>query len=322
MHKPNILNITNGDSSVAIMQQAGISGAFLPWRDVLHEGPVPDQLSLDELSVIRAKFICDRGWGEYNNILNGFKQRDATLASFKKYNEVVLWFEHDLYDQLQILQILDWFANQKRQNSVLSIICTNQYLGLLSPEQMIDLQRYKLPVSDSMLSLASQAWNAFRSDSPIGWGELLHLDLSALPFLKDAVVRLLQEYPSASNGLSRTAMQALTIIADNPLSAHEVFKQNQALEDGIFMGDSSFRMVLQQLISCTPALITLTDNRPLDFPQPSKQQLNITETGKKMLAGGDDFLLLADVDHWIGGVHLQANNLWRWDEKSRKVSAV
>jgi hypothetical protein len=64
MHNRNILNLTNGDSAVQIMQDAGLPGIFLPWRDVLHEGPVPTDLSLDDLSAVRARFIGhDRGWG-------------------------------------------------------------------------------------------------------------------------------------------------------------------------------------------------------------------------------------------------------------------
>jgi hypothetical protein len=59
-----ILNITNGDSAVMVMQQAGIPGVFLPWRDVLHDGPVPAGLSLEKLSEVRAQFISDQGWGE------------------------------------------------------------------------------------------------------------------------------------------------------------------------------------------------------------------------------------------------------------------
>jgi len=136
---PSVLNITNGDSSVHIMRQAKITGDFLPWRDVLHEGPVPGQLSLSELSAVRAEFISTRGWGQLATILDGFTQRDNKLASCSEYDEVILWFEHDLYDQLQILQILDWFATEGPPINNLFIICNNQYLGLLSPEQMRQL---------------------------------------------------------------------------------------------------------------------------------------------------------------------------------------
>ena len=67
-----ILNITNGDSAVKIMQEAEIPGALLPWRDILHDGPVPESLSLDELSKVRAQFIVERGWGKPEHIEKGF----------------------------------------------------------------------------------------------------------------------------------------------------------------------------------------------------------------------------------------------------------
>ena len=57
-----ILNITNGDSAVSIIEQAGITGDILPWRDVLHDGPVPAGLSLEALSKVRTQFIVESGW--------------------------------------------------------------------------------------------------------------------------------------------------------------------------------------------------------------------------------------------------------------------
>jgi hypothetical protein len=98
-----ILNITNGDTAVEIMKQAGITGGFLPWRDVLHEGPVPAGLSLEELSKVRAEFISGRGWGDAETIKQSFIDRDNQLKSYQDYEKVILWFEHDLYDQLQII---------------------------------------------------------------------------------------------------------------------------------------------------------------------------------------------------------------------------
>ena len=316
----SVLNLTNGDSSVSIMQRAKIGGEFLPWRDVLHEGPVPGDLSLKALSELRAKFISGRGWGEQSAVLQGFVERDAKLASFHKFDEVVLWFEHDLYDQLQILQILDWFATQDLKNTTLSIICTNQYLGLLSAEQMLGLQTYKVPITPPMLSLASRAWNAFCNSSPADLCELLNADLSALPYLHNALLRLLEEYPAVDSGLSRTALQALRIIATEPLRAHEIFTQNQSMEEGIFMGDSSFRIVLQELISSDPALLEMSGNTPLDFPKSSEQLLCITDTGIEALNGYKDFLSLSNIDRWIGGVHLRADNDWRWNAAMQQVS--
>lgn len=48
-------------------------------------------------------------------------------------------------------------------------------------------------------------WQAFRSTSPKKWHDLLNTDTSALPFLNGVIIRLLEDYPNSSNGLSRTA---------------------------------------------------------------------------------------------------------------------
>jgi hypothetical protein len=140
----NILNITNGDSAVEIMKKAGIPGSYLPWQDVLHDGPVPAGLSLEELSKVRAKFIISQGWGMPENVERDFVERDNTLRSFEEYKKVILWFEHDLYDQLQILQILDWFHVNKNNGIDLSIICVDKYLGMLTPEEMKGLFKYEV----------------------------------------------------------------------------------------------------------------------------------------------------------------------------------
>src|SRR5215467_5131008 len=99
-----MLHITNGDSATIGLRRSGIPGVFLAWRDVLHEGPVPAGLSLSQLSETRARFLAERGWATYEDALEEFRSRDLILERFREEREVVLWFEHDLYDQLQLLR--------------------------------------------------------------------------------------------------------------------------------------------------------------------------------------------------------------------------
>jgi len=47
-----ILNITNGDSATTLMQRAGVPGDYLPWRDVLYDGPVPERFPM------KLRFAC------------------------------------------------------------------------------------------------------------------------------------------------------------------------------------------------------------------------------------------------------------------------
>src|SRR3989442_3729013 len=157
-----MLHVTNGDSVVEGFRQGAIPGVFLPWRDVLHDGAVPHRDSLEALSDVRAGEIARlRGQGDYNAFRAGFAERDATLTAFRDYDETVLWFEHDLYDQLQLLQILDWFSKQDLSGYPLSMIHVASHpevtpfygLGQLTGAQLAALLPTRKPVTRQQLAL-------------------------------------------------------------------------------------------------------------------------------------------------------------------------
>ncbi|MCU1329880.1 MAG: polymerase, sigma-24 subunit, subfamily, partial [Bryobacterales bacterium] len=117
-----MIHITNGDSTIMGLRASGLRGDLLAWRDPLHDGPVPRCESLAQLSTIRARALADFGWGSYDDIRQDFAERDARLEASLSEDEVVLWFEHDLYDQLQLLQLLDWFSRQALGTTRLTLI--------------------------------------------------------------------------------------------------------------------------------------------------------------------------------------------------------
>lgn len=317
-----ILNITNGDSAVNIMKQAGIHGTLLPWRDVLHDGPVPAGLSLEALSMVRAKFIADRGWGTLEAIEQGFIERDNALKSCGHYEKVILWFEHDLYDQLQLLQILDWYHRHRPIKPQLVMICVDQYLGMLSPEQMAALSRYEQDVTEEQLELASKAWSAYRSATPEIWYQLLQTDTRALPYLAGAISRQLEEYPDCRNGLSRTAHQALNVIAQGEKRPGRVFGLYQQTEERKFMGDASFWVILHELLESSPPLLQLPQGKALTLPTSPDQALTIMPAGEDVLAGNSNWLDSVNLDRWMGGVHLTSSNSWCWDPATASLSKL
>src|SRR5215475_8502834 len=103
---PSPLHVTNGDSAGNTLRQTTLGGAVLPWQDVLHEGPVPAG-PRHELLQARAAFLAACGWGSRRSILASLEDRDRQLVrALKDGQQVVLWFEHDLYDQLQLVDAL------------------------------------------------------------------------------------------------------------------------------------------------------------------------------------------------------------------------
>ena len=97
-----VLHVTNGDATVPGLRGTGLVEAIIAWRDVLHEGPVPD-VPDDELRRIRSAFLAGENAADIGTAAE-FAERDRTLAAHRD-GRYVLWFEADLYDQLQLIQI-------------------------------------------------------------------------------------------------------------------------------------------------------------------------------------------------------------------------
>jgi hypothetical protein len=308
------LIITNGDNAVETIKNCGISADFIPWRDVLHDGPVPNCDSLDELSKIRAEFLTTLSWGDFDSILKMFQERDSKLAHFVNYEEVILWFEHDLYDQLQLLQILDWFSKQDLLNIRITQICGDEFITEISTKKLLYYFENRKIVSDSMLKLSQIGWKAFCSDDIIQLQKFIENGHDELPFLNDAMKRFLQEYPDKTNGLSRSERQILEIIRPGKKKPSEIFIKFQEYEDAKYLGDWTFFHYINNLIiDKRHSLIETSTKEPFKFPplyendkQFLSQNLQITETGEKVLSGELNHIDLNGINKWLGGVHLKS----------------
>ncbi|MFQ5625585.1 MAG: hypothetical protein ACE5FM_02910, partial [Methyloligellaceae bacterium] len=321
------LIITNGDAAGEILRKAFTGTEVLPWRDVLHEGPVPLTKDHEELSGIRAEFLSKRGWGEAAVLRENFTARDRGLAHHETFKTVTLWFEHDLYDQLQLIQILGWFAASPRENGTLLLVQAHDFLGTQTPEDLAGFAENAKPVSTTQLAVASTAWGAFRQPTPESWAALLNQDISALPCLEPAVRRMLQEMPAYLSGLSRTQHQILMAINEGVNEPHKLFCAVERLEEAAFMGDWSFWSWLDGL-ACGPARLIeglearFTPAMSLDdFKAYAASSLRLSALGLQILAGGADYADAARIDRWIGGTHLTSDHLWRWDDQKGELMA-
>ncbi|CAA6819295.1 MAG: Unknown protein [uncultured Sulfurovum sp.] len=301
-----VLNIINGDACINMLKEANMQGDFLAWKDFLHEGPVPTHLSLTELSKVRARFIADFGLGTFDEIYLDFLQRNKTLLNYQLYDKIILWFEHDLYDQLQLLQILSWFSEQNLDTITLTLICTNNYLGESSPQQLKKLLRYEVPIVDKHLHLAKEAWLSFGKENPQEFSQLLNRSTAILPFLKAAIFRMLEEYPSTKYGLSRSEYQALLIISNGINNKIDIFIKYQSFEERKFMGDVIFWKILD----------TFEQYKVI---KKHEEKFSITPLGKRLLEGEINWITLKNLQRHIGGVNVNNDNLWCWDMENKEI---
>lgn len=301
-----MLHLTNGDSAVPGIEATGVGGDVVPWRDTLHEGPLPAGVDAAELRAVRARFLAGCGWGEPEAIEADMRARDERLATALERDEVVvLWFEHDLYDQLQLMQVLS------RANEGVELIQAPDHLGPLGPEELETLWPKRRPVTARMLELAREAWDAFRAPEPTALAALLERDTSALPFLAAALRRLLEELPDAESGLSRTERQLLESLLDGPRRPPELFVASQAREEAAFAGDA---WIWKRLAELVPLVEELPPAPPLgDARTFAATAVTLTTLGRDVLAGRADRVQAAPLDRWVGGIQLGSGPDWRWD---------
>jgi hypothetical protein len=318
------LIITNGDAAGEMLRRTISGTEVLPWRDVLHEGPVPLTRSLAELTDIRADYLARRGWGEREEIAANLQARDRGLARANRFDRVVLWFEHDLYDQLQLVQILDWFSrNEPRE---LLMVQASGFLGRQSEEEIEALRADEQPVTPEQLALAREAWAAFRAPTPEPWHALLGRDLSPLPFLGQAVLRMLEELPGR-DGVSRSERQILTALFSGISTPPALFVAVQRTEQAVFMGDWSFWGLLDALALARVPLIEGLEGAPFKPQQANARspylgsEIRLTAFGEAVLEGREDNAALNRVDRWWGGTHLTNDRLWRFDAEEERLIA-
>jgi hypothetical protein len=307
-----MLHITNGDAAMAPIRELGLGGDVLPWRDVLHDGPVPAPATLDSLRPLRARFLAAGDSGDAVGIARDLEARDRRLGAAAGEDEVVLWFEHDLYDQLQLVQILDYFASRQGSRPArLTLAQSDDYLGVMGAGPLRALWEHRHPVTDAQLDAATRAWRAFSHPDPREV-EKVSSQVGDLPYLGQALQRQLEEFPDVQTGLSRTERHILETLVVGSWTLIELFPAaHHDREAPVFLGDAGFFARVEALAQGSTPLVGREGDRAW-----------LTDIGREVLAGRRDRVATLGIDRWLGGVHLKGDRVpFRWDSGARRIVA-
>jgi hypothetical protein len=325
-----MLHILNGFSTEGTLRQSGISGDFFSFRDALIAGPSPSGLDDNAWRRTRAAYLSQSYGVAYEECERDLFRQSDTLSSFTDHDEVVLWFEHDLFCQLNLLYLLNWFRNVELGNTKLSLVNIGAFpgrenfrgLGELTPDELESLFPERQSVSNAELQLAEMAFQAFCSPDPTSIEGLLQRDTSPLPFLAQAFQAHLKRFPATKNGLGQVENTSLELIDRGHEKFGDLFLKFMAAESVYGLGDAQLWLALVGLANAKDPLVVARNGSGV--PRPGDEiglntEFHLTSTGKKVLEGKADFVKLNEIDEWLGGVHLQGNQLWRWDEQVSRL---
>ena len=253
---------------------------LLPWRDVLHDGPVPAR---PEACRARRGPRCASvrprlGSGVQPAHVHG-RTGSATRHCLRRSTSILLWFEPDLVCALALAQVADRLASHPAP------------VWLVSVPHRVGRNLQAARRRRDRFDPRPDAFAALRSPDPRAW--------AGVP----AFTRLLAELPDVRTGLSRLEREILAALRSGPLSAGELFAAISARERPPWIADHPLFAVADDL---DPLASRLADGK-----------YAITADGVDVLAGRS---IRPTTDRWLGGVHLGPGCPdWRWDPRSERA---
>ena len=242
---------------------------------------------------------------------------------------IELWFDPSPNNQLQLVWILDYLRAEPYMVERLRLRLVDFDLLGADVAGLRERTVRALDVTERDFEVARMAWEAYRAPTPELCLGLLSRDFPRLPFLKPAMEALLAELPSPIIGLGATEAQLLELIARGHNRTRELFQPGGLLETRVY-DQWELGPLLEGLASgpmpavagLDPKLATLAPHdargRNAAF---RRSRLLLTEFGKAVLAGREDFRSHNPIRRWWGGTLLTNERLWRWDGQSRSLVA-
>ncbi len=300
-----LVHVCNGDSTADSLSLADLPGDIRVWADSLDQGPL---LPVGDAEHYRARgeFWAARVGGSAADHAQKLADYDKQFDEAAGAEELVLWFEHDLFDQLALVRLLSRLARRGLPQT-LTIVSIDRHpevpefhgFGQLEPAQLAALWPRRAPLSRDAIDEAITAWIAVTAADPRAL-PFLAKRVKALPFLGGALERYLEELPDPTSGLSRTERQVLAAIARGETSLRSAV---QAIDPRYSITDVVLAATTKALGAC--GLI---------------EGNAITALGRQALAGAIDRVHECGIDDWRGGVHLAGRGpVWRWDGRERRL---
>ena len=295
-----MIHIHNGDIVAAFARRCQIPGEHIAYRESLITGPV---IPGDDWIETRARALAERYGEDLLRTRTAMLEQEQFLdAAPGRGEEIVLWFEHDLYCLIHLVHLLQRFGESAR----VTLVWCPKPLGENDEREFHLLFESRAAVLPTTVRIAGEVWRAYTSPDPTALNRWLERDTPELPFLREALTLHASRFPSTRNGLGTLEQQSLELVAGGTSDFGALFDNLSARLPRFGFGDNEVWQELQTISWCAVPLLTLTG-------APPKAMLTMTPAGENVLRGEVDNLTVNDPDHWLGGVHLTKENVWRFD---------
>ncbi len=322
------LHIRCGTDIEQGLKAAGLTGDFLEYSNPVCQGPIVDSPDwLDKrIDFILSAYGPVMGLRADEAREDIAKAEEALAGAAGRYERVVLWFEHDSYDQFILARCLARFAEAGAPET-LELIDIGRFpgaerfvgLGQLPPEALRLLWQRRQSVTPEQLEGGAAVWAALRAADPSALCGLATRGLPALPNMAGALRRHLRELPATRDGLSLTQQIVLTEIGQGPARMGRIFRELMLKRDPLpWLGDTMFFHILDDMLRAEEPAIRIVKKATIEeWP---KREIALTAAGEAVLASDRDYMALNPPERWVGGVPIRSGRpVWRYDHETDRV---
>ena len=294
-----MIHIHNGDVVAALARRSNIPGEHLAYRESLITGPV---VPGDDWIETRAHVLAAMSGEDLLRVRTTLLEQEQALDAAHGEDEIVLWFEHDLFCLVHLVHLV-----QRFRDAHLSLVWCPRPLSENDERELHLLFDSRAAVTPSMIKTADEVWRAYTSSDTRELNEFLTRD--DFPFLREGLTLHASRFPSTTNGLGAIEQHALELMANGVTDFATLFDTINARVPRFGFGDSEVFRLLKTLAARAVPLITLAGEAPKAF-------FTITPAGENVLRGEVDDVRVNDPDVWLGGAHLTKETLFRWNGSS------
>jgi hypothetical protein len=307
------LHIIAGDFASGFLKRAfGLnSDRVLVNRDPIHWGPAPATDNLERWRDVRESFLR-MAYQEEPLSLNGDPSTEliSNLTRLGAEKHVLIWVARGLAEQLLLAWLVHLFDQQGFDPSRLVIIQVTNLrprqkimgMGELSSENFRTFRSGEQKLDAEQLNELKAAWSAYTCACAEALTD--HVSGSThLPLLREAMRSLICRYPDHRSGLSLCDTKLLEHTAEHgPLTARIIGYAMGDNETPDQVGDSYlfYRLLRLGSPNLPSPLVSFTG----DTNAIRTCSVEITDFGRKVLAGQANHVAENGIDDWIGGVHL------------------
>jgi hypothetical protein len=319
-----MLHVLNGDATAMRLAPAALPGEVLVWRDILVEGLAEAETEIATLAERRAPWLARRFGISPDRYIESGRAQAAGLSQARDHDEIVLWFEQDLFCVANLGHLAAWLE-RTRPAARVSLVFPADPLGTMTAGALAELFAARRPFSARDVARAASWWRALGAPTPPAWIE--PADDGALAFLPRAWRLHLARFPSVSTGLGVVETAGVAAVGDGVRGFADVFREASADARirGHGMSDLQLAASLHALAEGPSPLVRIradgpAEQAPLGEDAIRTWTISLTGEGRDVRDGRRDRVEMQALDWWLGGVRLEGRHArFRWDEGTERL---